>query len=96
MDNIKKISHRKWNKLIEIINGNREYKKPVKRKRYFKVVTWNKGNSNLNFDSDKFLAIKTEILNQMETWSSYQKRNLIPSMKIISGANFPIMNLTSS
>ena len=58
IDNIKKISHRKWNKLIKIINGNREYKKPVKNKRYFKVVTWNKGNSNFNSESDKFLAIK--------------------------------------
>ena len=47
-----------------IINGNQEYKKPVKTKRYFKVVTWNKGNSNFNSESDKFLAIKTEILNQ--------------------------------
>ena len=64
INNIKKISHRKWNKLIKIINGNREYKKPVKTKRYFKVVTWNKGNSNFNSESDKFLAIKTEILNQ--------------------------------
>ena len=64
ISNIKKISHRKWNKLIKIINGNREYKMPVKTKRYFKVVTWNKGNSNCNSESDKFLAIKTEILNQ--------------------------------
>ena len=64
ISNIKKISHRKWNKLIKIINGNHEYKKPVKTKRYFKVVTWNKGNSNFNSESDKFLAIKTEILNQ--------------------------------
>ena len=47
-----------------IINGNQEYKKPVKTKRYFKVVTWNKGNSNFNSESDKFLAIKTEMLNQ--------------------------------
>ena len=58
ISNIKKISHRKWNKPIKIINGNREYKKPVKTKRYFKVVTWNKGNSNFNSENDKFLAIK--------------------------------------
>ena len=31
----KRISHRKWNKLIKIINGNI---KPVKTKRYFKIV----------------------------------------------------------
>ena len=38
ISNIKRISHRKWNKLIKIINGNRDNKKPVKTKRYFKVV----------------------------------------------------------
>ena len=64
ISNIKRISHRKWNKLIKIINGNRDNKKPVKTKRCFKVVIWNKGNSNFNSESDKFLAIKTEILNQ--------------------------------
>ena len=64
ISNIKQISHKKWNKLIKIINGNRVYKKPVKTKRHFKVVVWNKGNYNFNSDSDKFLAIKTEILNQ--------------------------------
>ena len=64
ISNIKRISHGKWNKLIKIINGNREYKKPVKTKRYFKIVIWNKGNSNLTSDSDKFLAISTEILHQ--------------------------------
>ena len=62
ISNFKRISHRKWNQLIIIFNGNREYKKPVKTKRYFKVVIWNKGNSNFNSDSDIFLAIKTEIL----------------------------------
>ena len=46
------------------MNGNQDHKKPVKMKRYFKIVIWNKGNSNFNSESDKFLAIKTEILNQ--------------------------------
>ena len=32
-DNIKKISHKKWNKLIKIINGNRFYKEPAKTKK---------------------------------------------------------------
>ena len=66
ISNIKRISHRKWNKLINIIIHNREYKKPIKTKRYFRVVVWNKGNSNFNSDSDKFLAIKTEILSEAE------------------------------
>ena len=35
-----------------------------KTKRYFKVVTWNKGNSHFNSNSDRFLAIKTELLHQ--------------------------------
>ena len=61
---IKKTSHKKWNKLIKIINGNRFYKKPVKQKRHFKFVTWNKGNSHLNSESEIFLSIQTEILNQ--------------------------------
>ena len=64
INKIKGISHRKWNKLIKIINGNREYKKPIKTKRYFKVVTWNKGNSHFNSNSENFLAIKTELLHQ--------------------------------
>ena len=64
ISNIKRISHRKWNKLIKIVNGNRDNKKPVKTKRYFKVVISNKGNSNFNSESEKFLAIKTEIFNQ--------------------------------
>ena len=52
INNIKKISHRKWNKLIKIINGNQVYKKPIKTKRYFKIVTWNKGNSNFNSENE--------------------------------------------
>ena len=51
--------------LIKIINGNRFYKKPVKPKKHFKFVTWNKGNSHFNSDSERFLPIKTEILNQI-------------------------------
>ena len=43
---------------------DRDNNKPIKTKRYFKVVIWNKGNSNFNSESDKFFAIKTEILNQ--------------------------------
>ena len=64
IQNLKKISHKKWNKLIKIINGNRFYKKPVKTKRHFKFVTWNKSNSHFNSESKRFLPIQTEILNQ--------------------------------
>ena len=61
---IKKMSHRKWNKLMKIINGNRFYKKPVKMKKHFTFVTLNKGKSHFNSDSKRFLPIKTEIMNQ--------------------------------
>ena len=60
----KKMSHRKLNKLMKIINGNRFYKKPVKMKKHFTFVTLNKGKSHFNSDSKRFLPIKTEIMNQ--------------------------------
>ena len=49
---------------MKIINGNRFYKKPVKTKKHFKFVMWNKGNSHFTSDSDRFFPIKREILNQ--------------------------------
>ena len=89
ISNIKQISHKKWNKLIKIINGNRVYKKPVKTKRYFDVVVWNKGNSNLYSDSDKFLAIKTEILNQNGDLIILSEAEFNPSDKDHIKGEFP-------
>ena len=50
--------------LHKIMNGNRFYKEPVKTKKHFKFVMWNQGNSHFSSDSERFLPIKTEILNQ--------------------------------
>ena len=37
IENIKKMSNRKWNKLIKIINCNKFYKKPVKTKKALQI-----------------------------------------------------------
>ena len=58
------MSNKKWNKLIKIINGNRFFKKQTKPKKFFKVVTWNKGNYHFRSDNEKFLPVKTAIEDQ--------------------------------
>ena len=63
---MKHMRHKKWNKLIKMINSNQFHncKMPAKTKRNFKIVTWNEGSSHFKTDNDKFLSIKTEIKNK--------------------------------
>ena len=61
---LRKMSQRKWNKLIKMINGNRIFKKQTKPNKFFKVVTWNKGNSYFRSENEKFFPIKTAIEDQ--------------------------------
>ena len=65
---MKQMGLKTWNKLIKMINGSQYHNcnKPVKIKRHFKIVTWNKGSSNFRSDNEKFLPIKTEIENKTD------------------------------
>ena len=62
-------------------------------KRCFKFVTWNKGDSHFRSDSEKFLPIKTEILNQDGDIMVLYEAEFNPADKEDIQGEFPIYDV---
>ena len=79
------MTHKQRNKLIKIINGNRN-KPRTKKQPHYKIALWNKASSFLSTKYEGFPIIKNSILTTNASIIALSEANILPeNLKNIEG-----------